>query len=436
MLLMFLYSLALTAQNPRSSLLDQEDLHFLEDLTRAVMEASRIYPGDRVSPSFGPNNTGGTLVRPGGRDCYPSFWIRDYAMSLESGLVTREEQLHMLRLTASTQCDQAWITKNGSLVPLGAIADHIRIDDGLPIYFPGTYSYEDQGTPQFGRVPPYGDQFFFVHQAWYFVTRFKTPDILQQDINGKRLLDRLELAFRMVPADEADLVFTTEALRGIDFGFRDVQVITGKLAFASILRFRAANELAELLILSGYPDKAEEYKKIAAQIKKQLGSTFMNADGWLVASTGKSAQPDVWSTALAVYYGVLDAEQSRKACQTLATAYRGGTIAFKGNIRHIPTSGDFNEETAWEESYAAKNTYQNGAYWGTPTGWVCAAIDQVDHEAAKALAREYIDDLRETDFRKGPGFGGPYECFHPETGNLQNPVYLTTVTCPFAVFRN
>jgi hypothetical protein len=121
--------------------LDDNDMHFLEKMTADVMNQSRIYPHQYISVPFGSNETGGTLIRPGGKDAYPSFWIRDYAMSLETGMVTAEEQLHMLTLTAATQAERTWITKNGGVVPFGSIADHIRIDTGEPIYFPGTYNY-------------------------------------------------------------------------------------------------------------------------------------------------------------------------------------------------------------------------------------------------------------------------------------------------------
>lgn len=62
-------------------LLPTEDMGYLEDLTAAVVEASRVREGEKVG-DIGPNVTGGTLIRPGGRACYPAFWIRDYAMSL------------------------------------------------------------------------------------------------------------------------------------------------------------------------------------------------------------------------------------------------------------------------------------------------------------------------------------------------------------------
>src|SRR5690606_13802447 len=151
------------------SLVSKEDFRFLEGITHAVLDSSRILPGQNLVVPFGGNNTGGTLIRPGGRETYPASWIRHYAMSLETGWVSPDEQRHMLHLTASTQCDQTWITKGGSLVPLGAIADHIRVDDSLPIYFPGTYDYEGQGTKEYGLAPPYDDQFYFIHMAYYYV---------------------------------------------------------------------------------------------------------------------------------------------------------------------------------------------------------------------------------------------------------------------------
>jgi len=96
-------------------------------------------------------------------------------------------------------------------------------------------------------------------------------------------------------------------------------------------------------------------------------------------------------------------------------------------------SDDFSESSAWEKSLVSKNSYQNGAYWGTPLGWVCDAIARVDIDVAKKLAMEYIDDLRKEDFRKGSGFGAPWECYNAD--KPQNSVYLTTVASPYIVFK-
>lgn len=434
-LLTFDSLLSLSFPGDKSPFLTNDDFTFLEEMTKDVLESSRIYPGQTVSPDFGPNNTGGILIRPGGRDCYPSFWIRDYAMSLDCGFISSEEQKHMLLLTASTQCDQTWVTSKGSMVPLGSVADHIRTDDSLPVYFPGTYSYGNQGNPDYGTVPPYCDQFFFIHMAYSYVKQSADEKLLLSEINGIKLIDRLEMACKVPPVrNGSPVVYADDIYRGVDFGFRDVIKITGDLCFPSLLKFQASKELSWLFEKMGDKTKSEKYKTVADTLKNKIPALFYNGEGMLLASTGKSCQPDVWGTALAVYLGVLEGEMLKKTCFRLTEAYRNGTLAYQGNIRHILTSDDYSELSAWEVSLAPKNTYQNGAYWGTPTGWVCYTIAKTDRKMAQKLASEYIRELRTNDYRRGDGYGAPYECFHP-SGHKQNPVYLTSVTCPYAVFK-
>lgn len=420
--------------NQTRRILSDDDFEYLKELTKDVMETSRIYPGQKITDEFGPNNTGGILIRPGGRSCYPAFWIRDYAMSLETGFVSKGEQKHMLQLTAETQCNQTWITGSGSMVPAGAIADHIRIDDSKPIFYPGTYDYQTQGGKKWGMTPPYCDQFYFIHMAFYYVKSASDIQFLSSEINGIKLIDRLEMAFKVPPTRQnSAVVFTTDDFRGVDFGFRDAVYMTGNLCFPSLLKYKASLQLAELFEMTGQHEKAETYRNIAKQLKVEIPKVFSDNRGMLVASNGKSGQADVWCTALAVYLGILEGDKLNKTCRFLRDAFKNGTLANRGNIRHILTSDDFNESTAWEISLAQKNDYQNGAYWGTPTGWVCDAISRVDMDAAKQLAKEYIDDLRADDYRKGADFGAPWECYNSKSP--QNAVYLATVACPFIVFN-
>lgn len=436
-ILNFLFVLRSGAQIPTSDfkLLSDNDLLFLEELTKDVLDSSRIFPGQRISDQFGANNTGGILIRPGGRNCYPAFWIRDYAMSLECGFITQEEQKHMLQLAALTQCDHSLITEAGSLVPAGSVPDHIRIDDSMPIYFPGTFDYKTQGGRTWGMVPPYCDQYLFIHMAYHYASATSTFDFLTSEISGIRLIDRLEMAYRVPPTkSDGVLVYTTDDFRGVDFGFRDVIYMTGNLCFPSLLKYRASLEMAELSDMLKRNDKALKYKTIASRLKDEIPEFFSDGRGMLLASTGKSRQADVWSTALAACLGVMEGEEMIKSCHFLSDSYKKGTLAKRGNIRHILTCDDFSESTSWEESLAKKNTYQNGAYWGTPTGWVCYAIAMVDPDSAKELAKEYIEDLREGDYRKGPESGAPWECYNKDS--KQNAVYLTTVSCPYIIFAN
>lgn len=412
----------------------QEAMLFLERLSLDVLEASRVRPGESVAGS-GPNTTGGTLIRPGGRDCYPAFWIRDFAMSLACGLIPPSEIEHALRLTARCQAREDWHTPSGSFVPEGAIADHITFD-GSPIYFPGGLTYEKQGQP-FGYYPSLDDHYFFIEMAWHLAVVHGQQAILAEEIDCMTLLSRLVLAFKIPTVkDETELVWCMEEERGVSFGFTDVVVHTGYLLFCSILRYRAADQLADLLQIYGMQQEADQYRALTNTISGQIKKHFMLENGLLRSSTGKSAQPDVWGSAFAVYSGLLGSEEKQVAL-ALTHALKEDTIAWKGNIRHVPTDSDFSETSAWEQTVNnyPKNQYQNGAYWNTPTGWLCYCVSLIDEQAACDLALQYIEELREGDFRKGDTFGSPYECIHPDGDHRQNPVYLTSVTVPLAAFR-
>ncbi|MCC6145024.1 MAG: hypothetical protein IT368_14560 [Candidatus Hydrogenedentes bacterium] len=410
-------------------LLPQEDITWLSAFAADVIEASRVAPGEKVG-DIGPNTSGGPLIRPGGRGAYPAFWIRDYAMSLDCGIIPAAEQRHLLLHTAAYQQDELLELMTGSVVPPGSIPDHISFD-GKPIFFPGVLDdYEKQGGPRWGKLPSLDDQFYFIHMAAEYVGQCGERAVLAEKVKNIPLLDRLERAYRMPPSRPNGLVFAEVDRRGVNFGFFDTTVHTGELLFASLLKWQAAMELVQL---TGDPARGQAYRQEAEAIAEAVRVTFPRKDGWLRASTGMSGQPDVWGTAFAVCLGVLDAQQQQRAAMALAQACKAGTITWRGQIRHVPTDLDFSDSSSWEKSYVPKNTYQNGAYWATATGWVCRAVATVDETAASQLAGEYIAALRADDFRKGDTYGAPWECMHPEGNHRQNPVYMTSVTVPLAI---
>lgn len=193
--------------------------------------------------------------------------------------------------------------------------------------------------------------------------------------------------------------------------------------------------LSELYLSLGNKKKSATYKRIATQIKQIHSKTFMNDAGMLCASTGKSNQADVWSTSLAIYWNMMEESNMKKACNHLIKAYKEGALSCKGNVRHVIRGEDYSSSTAWQISKAPLNTYQNGAYWGTPVGWVAYAISKVNPIEAQKLVKEYINDLRENDYRKRENYHAPYECFFPPD-YFRGPVYLTSVSCPYIVFKS
>src|SRR2546425_714023 len=107
---------------------DRESMTFLKELTEAVVESSRVRPGQSIGQSAA-NTTGGTLIRPGGRDCYPAFWVRDFAMSLESGCISAQEMVHHLNVLvkALNGATERHVGKS-AVIPPRAVPDHINFD--------------------------------------------------------------------------------------------------------------------------------------------------------------------------------------------------------------------------------------------------------------------------------------------------------------------
>jgi hypothetical protein len=407
-----------------SAILSLDDMQFLEGMTLAVLDAATVPAGGTVAGQPA-NSSDEALIRPSGGDGYPAFW-----------LITLEEQRHALLQTAYHQQDGQMLLPNGARVPQGSIPDHITFD-GVPIYFPGTLDdYVGQGGGEWGAFPCFDNPFFFIHMAYYYVHTAEDYTILQTKVRDRTVLKRLQLAYSMPPHNSATgLVTCSDVNRGVNFGFMDTVEQTGELLVASLLKLRAAIELAALMDASGNGLAAELYREDATHIREAIAATFPMESGYLRASTGRSAQPDVWGTAMAVYMGALPQELEARACYALMNGYQSGTIAWNGYIRHVPKSAEFDDTTMWESSTTPKNRYQNGAYWGTPTGWVVYAIARLDYGAAQKLAAEYVATLREGDFRKGRNRGEPWECVHPDGDYRQNAAYLATIAAPLPAFR-
>ena len=421
--------------------LPKADCDFLRDMTHDVVEASRVRPGSNGGGRWPlTNSCGFTLITPG-KDTYTAFWIRDFSMAVDSGFISAEELRNHLRLICKAQNGPVELKlANGLHVPAWAIPDHINYD-GRPTYYPGTYaSGHDQGTGTFGRLPPIDDHYEFVHIAYKYWKVSGDAAVFGVEDNGVTVFERLARAFACPTIDpETGLAETTEGDRAVGFGFCDAEIHTGRLLFASLLRYRAAGELAELAKTLGRHERVAGYRQIQKTIRANLTRTFgdlTREDGWLRASTGLSSQPDVWGTLFALRLGVLDRSRAPAARKTVGDAVRRGTITLEGGVRHVPTDRDFSQTTAWERSLSARNTYQNGAYWHTASGWLIEALWRKDRPLALHLFGEMMSHLRAQDFRKGHGYGAPWECYGPNGQARQNAVYMASVALPYGILKS
>jgi hypothetical protein len=427
------------AASEATPLIDRPSLAFLKELAAATIESARVRPG-KSRGGMGPNTTGITLVTPGGN--YPALWTRDFAMSLDCGLIEPAERLSQLRLIAQCQNgEKERRLKSGAVVPPFAIVDHVNFTGGA-VFYPGTYSSgEDQGAPPFGPLPPTDDHFYFIHIA-YSVWRDTGDTIfLGEIVDGRSLFDRLERAFHSPDSDpKTGAVVATKERRAVGFGFQDSVYLLGAMSFATLLRYRAARQMADLCKAAGKTEAAAEYTRTAETIAAHFSQVFADPakrDGWLLAATEVGKQPDVWATLFALHLDVLPADAARKALETVAAAVRapGNTVEYRGAVRHVPSDRFFRPDQCWEAGGSGVNLYQSGAFWHTASGWLIEALQQVDPVLARQVCDRFIADLRQGDFRKGQGHGAPWECFGIDMAGSQNPVYMTSVTLPLAVLQ-
>jgi len=405
---------------------DPADIQFLEEMTRDVVEASRVRPGQSVGGS--PKNTQGhTLIRPGGRGAYPAMWVRDFSMSLDAGYITVDEAAQHLALIRKSQ--NGWRQKklkSGAIIPAYAIPDHINFDGGA-VFYPGTYSAgDDQGGEPYGVLPPADDHYEYIHIAHHIAIAGR-----HKEIDYKSLLR----AFDCVETDAATggMVSTTAEKRAVGFGFCDAIFLTGSLLFPSLLRWRAAREMMRML-----PEEAERYNRIAEDIASHLQPVFGDpkGSGWLLAATGVGRQPDVWGTLFALYLQVLSPKDATNARNCVIAAMKDNTITLDAAVRHVPTTHDASPTSAWEKTAnVPHNTYQNGAYWHTATGWLLNALYRHDPVMARKQLATFVAHLREQDFRKGEAFGAPWECFYRDGAARQNPMYMASVALPLSVVQ-
>jgi hypothetical protein len=420
--------------------IDPGSLAFLKELAAATVESARVRPGGSRS-GRGPNTTGITLITPGGS--YPALWTRDFAMSLDGGLIGPAEVRPQLRLIARCQNGaKERRLSSGAMIPPFAIVDHVNLEGGA-VFYPGTYSSgEDQGATPWGPLPPIDDHFYFVHIAYALWRATGNAQFLAEPIDGLSLLDRLERAFGSPASDpQTGAAVTTKERRAVGFGFQDSVSLLGALSFATLLRLRAARQLAELCKAGGRKKAAAAgYTQAARKIADHLVAVFgdpAKRDGWLLAATEVGRQPDVWATLFALHLGVLPAAAAERARKTVAAAVRapGNTIEYQGAVRHVPSDRYFRPDRCWEAGGGAVNTYQSGAFWHTPTGWLIEALQATDPVLARQVCDRFLSHLRAGDFRKGGEGKAPWECFGVGMAGAQNPVYMTSVTLPLAVLQ-
>jgi hypothetical protein len=416
----------------------QTNLATLQQLARETVATAEVKPG--VGIANGVNTTGYVLRLPGGGGAYPAFWVRDAAMMLGGGLISAGEIEGWIRVIAAVQPGPRGISlKRGLFVPGYSIPDHINVN-GRAVWYPGTYADgDDQGNGQYGFLPPADDAFYFIQMVREHLNLTGKPDILRSRAatgwGNPSIMEICDKAFESVAVDSATGVVVCDGAEGgsrVDWGFCDSVRKTGLVLFPTLLRYRAASDLASMHDALGEPEPAEAYRRVANRLRDSVGSTFLREavddEAMLISATGLGRKDDVWGSAFAVSEGILSGKAEAAVCRGLLSLYKGGGIVADGQVRGLPPSGPFGGY--WEQSSSPQGHYQNGGFWGTMSGWLVVALHRVSPPSASGILRDLVASI--VAHRRE---GAPWEWINPALNSCQNALYCATVALPHAALR-
>ena len=360
-------------------------LAWLTEAARKQLQGCRITAHD-----------GTAMFTPDGSASYKALWTRDFSYMVENAgdlLDPAEIRAAILYLLRGQRAD-------------GCIPDRVQ-GDGLVVYSAGP------ADRPLGDVPTDNAQ-FMVNLVYDYAR-----------LTGDRAFacqhhEALRRAMDFTRRDASGLVYIPPGHVQSPYGFTDIVGKTGGLLFSSLLYWGACKKMIEMSAWGGAD--AAPYHERAAQIERGLDALWDEEQGVFLAATVDCRQVDIWGNAFAVYIGIVQGARRDRVLRFLRDHY--DDYVLRGQVRHL-LRGEFWERIIELPHLFPPGTYQNGAYWGTPSGWVIYALAQVDEALARRMVADLVADFKANGIWECVGEGGYRKCEH----------YVTTVTNPRGALR-
>lgn len=339
---------------------------------------------------------------------YRAFFLRDYAYILEgcADVIPEGELLAAAKLFVGGITDKGdgidCIFTDGrrNYKPGGGTVGDNAVIDGVPFTVDVVYLSWRQTKDKAYLQPAILDRLVFAMEHGLP----RNPETGLAYIRPKPPPVKVKMSFDRAP-----------------YGFTDVVRKEGDVLFASLLDVEAARRLAELLDAAGRSAEAGKWRSHAAAVGGSVNRVLWDEEvGLYRAATVTCREHDIWGSAFAVYLGVSDDVRTMRISNVLKANYDG--IVQNGQVRHLLPG------VYWQLVDCKKDRYQNGGYWGTPSGWVMFALAKTDEALAKRMARDLIRFYRDHDIPEW-SFNGKGE------GHLALKGYLSSSTLPLAAMR-
>ena len=363
-----------------------------EALTRKIIASARIVADDKTP-----------LYCPDGNIFYRGIWTRDFCYLVEGA---------------------------GDMIPgediergIEYILRHQRPDGGIPTSIgpsgpPGFFTVGEKGTT---RTDGDNSQ-FMVKMVEAYCKLSRSNRIFE------RHLDALVRALDFVPRNEDGLVWIDPQHPHTGYGFRDCIEVKGGDTFCTLLYWESARIIARAAHRLGRHEIFERFEAQARQIETHLHLLFSETAGAFIAGTEAERHADIWANAYFIHLGVPAPKFRARVLDFLVK--RRKDYLQDGQVRHLL------KDESWDRIRShimPAGMYQNGAYWGTASGWVLSAFLEADPGLARSVAESLMDDFLNR---------GAYECVN--RGFLWGgygveytkvPKYVASVANPLPLLR-
>jgi len=334
---------------------------------------------------------GVTLFTPDGVASYNALWLRDFSYMMEYAgeSVQPDEAVGCVRFHIGGRRGDGWMP------------DRIYAD-GRAIYAAGEAG-KPVGRANLDNTP------FLVFIVYDLLPRLPEPEARALFAEWAPALAQ---GLAVIPLSPAGLVYSDPTDPHSPYGFTDTVAKTGELMMESLLLWRACRKMEAMG--ERYAGGADpRWARMAETIERNLNRLYDAQSGMYLAATQDCAQIDIWGNAYLLYIGFPAGVAEKTILQYLLAHVMDYT--YLGQIRHLPR-GEY-----WQRLLidVPRETYQNGAYWATATGWVAWCLNRVEPDAAARLLNDAVACFN-TD--------GSYECVNESYRKLPRFVVSATNT--------
>jgi len=334
------------------------------------------------------------LYTPDGTGQYDALWTRDFSYMVENAydlILQHHIRAAILYLLTGQRED-------------GCIPDRVYAD-GMAVYSAGPV-----GKPLGGS--PTDNSQFIVKLVADYVEKSGVLEFFQTTCG------QLISAMNFVHRSKNGLVYIDPENPHSPYGFTDTIAKTGDLLFSSLLYWEACQRLTRLFEKIGDHTSAQDFKARAELIETNLDLLWDTESEMFLAASIDCQQIDIWGNAYAIYIGFPLDTKKQSIVKYLAEHF--DNYVMRGQIRHLP------QPEHWEKTLmpVEPETYQNGAYWGTASGWVACALSEQYSDLSRKIFKDLILDYQAR---------GVFECINTNYSKIQN--YVVSVVNPLGAIK-